>query len=379
MPHGPREPARSPDCNGQRYRFDRQRSRLNAVRGRRAGRGPTTRPRPRATRRRPGRRSRRPGGAGARRRRPGTATAELRQGALDLGEPLAAVGEVVVERAEGVVEDRAVRRPERARPRPTPRGRASARSSRSRARAGRRGGRPPSCRGRAPCRRSAARRSAGSTSEIESAVCPGVVTHPQLQPVDVDQLAVGERVGVEAVRRVEGADRRSPCGSRTRRATSEWSKWWWVSSTSATSPVCSSSSSRWPSSIGPGSMTTDRRGAGLAEHPGVGAVERHHPGVRREQAARPLAERPAGPGSLMTPVRGASSGRSRSGIDSVQPSPSASTAGREHLDGRDRARRRAPRPGPAYCATSSEVRYVGGIISISPRRPSPARRRPAAR
>ena len=39
------------------------------------------------------------------------------QGVLDLGEPLAAVGEVVVERAEGVVEHRAVRRPERGRPR----------------------------------------------------------------------------------------------------------------------------------------------------------------------------------------------------------------------------------------------------------------------
>ena len=36
--------------------------------------------------------------------------------------------------------------------------------------------------------------------------------HAQLQPVDVDQLAVGERVGVEAVRRVEGADRAALAG-----------------------------------------------------------------------------------------------------------------------------------------------------------------------
>ncbi len=48
--------------------------------------------------------------------------------------------------------------------------------------------------------------------------------------------------------------------------------------------------------LGPRVDDHGARGARLAEHPGVGAVERHHVRVRREHAAGPLAERPAGPG-----------------------------------------------------------------------------------
>ena len=47
--------------------------------------------------------------------------------------------------------------------------------------------------------------SAGSRNETESAVWPGVATTCKSQPVDVDDLAVGERVGADAARRVEGA------------------------------------------------------------------------------------------------------------------------------------------------------------------------------
>ena len=79
-------------------------------------------------------------------------------------------------------------------------------------------------------------------------------------------------------------------------------------------------------SIGPGSTTTDRRRAGLAQDPRVGAVERHQAGVRREHAARPLAERAAGPG-LMSRVRappGAAAGRASTASN---PRPAARRPG----------------------------------------------------
>jgi len=83
--------------------------------------------------------------------------------------------------------------------------------------------------------------------------------------------------------------------------------------------------------------------ARLAQHPGVGAVEGHVVGVGRQHAAGPLAERPAGPaggphdGRAHGCLRSATSGRSRSGIDRVQPSPSGSTVGVNICTERSRA------------------------------------------
>ena len=79
--------------------------------GSRAGRGPTARPRPRA----PGRRRRRRLHDLARARRPsaGPRRRASAQRLADLLQPLAAVGEVVVEGAERVVDHRAVAGPDR--------------------------------------------------------------------------------------------------------------------------------------------------------------------------------------------------------------------------------------------------------------------------
>ena len=199
--------------------------------------------RPRATRRRPGRRSRRPGGAAPRRRRPVRRRRAAGERGLDLVEALAAVDEVVVERAERVVEHRTVAgqivatSPEAAR--------ARIRSMRVevRRRADRRGRRPRWCRGRAPCRRRAAARSAGSSERDRVGGVAGRGHAPAARSPSTSMTSSS----------ASGSPLKQYAGSRARTAqplrvgevltpTSEWSKWWWVSSTSATSPVCSSSS-----------------------------------------------------------------------------------------------------------------------------------------
>ena len=318
MDHGTRTKSR---LKRQRYRFNRQRSRLNVMRGRRAARAPTTRRRPTATRRRRRTRPRPPAGAVARpRRSPVTHRRAPRTASLDLREPLAPVRQVVVEYAEGVVEHRAVRRPERPRPRRRRRGRASARSTRSRDRARRRGGARPSCRGRAPCRRSAARCSAGSTSEIESAVWPGVVTTRAAarRRRSPRRRRAGRRRGSTPGR---ARARGSPCGDANSAATSEWSKWWWVSSTRPTSPSCSSSRSRCPSSTGPG-----------RPRPTVEA-----PGSRSTQVLVPS--------SVIIPGFGASRHRARSPNDPpCQPSSCARCARPAPVAGARGSTASSPRP-----------------------------------
>ncbi len=87
---------------------------------------------------------------------------------------------------------------------------------------------------------------------------------------------------------------------------------------------------------------------GLAQHPGVGAVQSHDVRVRRQHAATALAERAARPARGGVGVghdapsgsarrRRATRGRSRSGIESVQPSPSGSTVGMNIVAVRPRA------------------------------------------
>src|SRR5690606_5645265 len=104
-----------------------------------------------------------------------------------------------------------------------------------------------------------------------------------------------------------------------------------------------------PGGLGDGVEVAEDLGAGVdddrpprsgpARHPGVGAVAGDEVGVRGEHAGGPLTERPTTPrgrrldralphtGLPGPRRRSATSGRSRSRIDSVHPSPSGSTLG----------------------------------------------------
>ena len=131
--------------------------------------------------------------------------------------------------------------------------------------------------------------------------------------------------------------------------------------------------------IGRARVDHDRPGrAGRPQHPGVGAVEGHRRRVGREHARGHRAERPTGP--RVSHGAPPAARRARSGTDSVASSPSPSTAGREHLGRAGRGRGEHRRPASACCATSRQVRYVGGIIPISPASTGVARARaPTAR
>ena len=212
-------------------------------------------------------------------------------------------------------------------------------------------------------------RSAGSTSEIESAVWPGVVTTRSSQTVDVDDLVVDERVGVEAVRRVERADRAALAAPRTRRPPRSGR---------------SGGGSAAPAPTSPGLLVEPRRGGRPRSVPG-----RRPPTARRRARA---STQVLVPSSVIIPGFGASRQRARAPNE-----PPAQRLGHQPLaGGQDRPQLVGDRQGPAvvraarppgcasrrsapcaassdllaapsYWATSSEVRYVGGISTISPR------------
>ena len=138
---------------------------------------------------------------------------------LDLGEPLARGGRGRSRRAStgvastgpcpGSTCDRVGR---------LGRARAAAAASRGSRRAGRRGARRPWCRGRAPCRPVS---SAPSGRQVEGQRVGGVPRRghdPELQAADGDDVAVGQPLVAEPVRRVERAHRRAgQLGERARR------------------------------------------------------------------------------------------------------------------------------------------------------------------
>ena len=275
-----------------------------------------------------------------------------------------------------------MRRPDRARPRPSPRGSASGRASRSRGRAGRPGRRPPSYRGRAPCRRSAAparpaprtrssprcgrawstTRSCSPSTSITSPSASGSALRRYAgsrartaQPLRVAN-STGDLGVVEVVvrqqhqRDVAGRARRARRGGRRR--------------------------------SGPGRRRPTGRHRARASTQVLVPSSVMMPGVRREQAARPLAERPAGPGAHAS-CRGErpATAAGRSGDRQRPALAQRLDAGGEHLDGP--AVRRVERPSAGageLRRPRGEVRYVGGSISISPRSAIATRlARPAAR
>ncbi len=89
-----------------------------------------------------------------------------------------------------------------------------------------------------------------------------------------------------------------PIRSANSRAASEWSAWWWVSSTAATSPARSATVSRCSRSDGPGSTTTERRAPGSRSTQVLVPSRVIRFGVRRQHALRPRPERAAGPRTL---------------------------------------------------------------------------------
>ena len=206
---------------------------------------------------------------------------------------------------------------------------------------------------------------------------PGRGDHPELEAVDVDHVAVARAVRAEAVRRVQRAHRRSPSARRTRGhlgvvevVVGEQHQ--------PTSPACSASASRWPSSIGPGSMTTDRRAPGSRSTQVLVPSSVIIPGFGREHAARRARRRCRRPRPRSCPPRRAATQRPQPVRDRQRPArrPSGSTAGGEHLDGPAvrglehlvRARRTAP------TSSAGEVRRRQHR-HLAARRPSPARPR----
>ena len=220
--------------------------------------------------------------------------AELRDRGLDLLEPLAAVREVVVEHAERVVDDRAVAGPDRARPRGPRRARAAGRASRGRRRAGRRGARRRWCRGRAPCRRSAPRRRRAAGTTASRRCGPGVATTRTSSP-STSTTSPSPRPSEPS--RYAGSSARTPHPTRSRELDGRLGVVVVVVGEQHDPDVAGG--------LGDGvEVGRDRRpgvdddraaGTGLAQDPGVGAVEGHEVGVGREHARARAPEGPAGP------------------------------------------------------------------------------------
>ena len=134
------------------------------------------------------------------------------------------VGEVVVERAQGVVDHRPVARPDPSRSRAPRPARAAGRGSRGRHRAGRRGGRPRSCRGRAPCRRSAPPAPPGARTTASRRCGRACATTRTSRP---STATTSPSPSPSEPSRYAGSSARTPQPTRSAnsRAASEWSRW----------------------------------------------------------------------------------------------------------------------------------------------------------
>ena len=181
---------------------------------------------------------------------------------------------------------------------------------------------------------------------------PGRGQHPHLDAGRGDHVALAQ-----PRRRRAAAPGRAPAPAprsarAARRAPSEWSRWPWVSRIAATAPGGRGDRAQVPASSGPGSTTTARRGAGVAQQPGVGAVQRHrrrvagqqHRRVRRDRAQLPVQRVAHGWASRSTRPFG--SGHRRADRPTVGHAPAGSAAraaaGGQHVG--DRAvGRRSPR------------------------------------
>ena len=177
-------------------------------------------------------------------------------------------------------------------------------------------------------------RSAGSTSEIESAVWPGVVTTRSRSPSTSISSPSASGSRVEAVRRVEGAHRAALAGREVDRHLG------------VVEVVVGQQHQRDVAGLlvelvdvavldRPGVDDDRPRRARLGEHPAVGAVEGHRARGSARAGSAPARRTPRRPRrSRHEPrARRRSSGRRCSGTDSVQPSPSGLDAGGVHLDG----------------------------------------------
>ena len=186
---------------------------------------------------------------------------ERAEGLAYLVQPLAPVGEVVVEGRQGVGDDRAVAGPDRLDLVRSTRARAGGRATR-----GRRPSSPSGCATTVVPRPStvspvSTARSAGSTNDSESAVWPGVATTCTSRP---STATTSPAPRPSDPKRYDGSSARMPhpTDSANSRAASEWSRWWWVSSTTATSPATERTASRCAGELGPGSTTTVREEPG---------------------------------------------------------------------------------------------------------------------
>ena len=208
------------------------------------------------------------------------------------------MGDVVVERAQGVVDHRAVAGPDRARSRAPRPARAAGRASRGRRRAGRRDGPPRWCRGRARCRRSAPPAPPAARTTASRPCAPA---SPRRAPRGRRPRPRRRSPRPSAPRRYAGSRARTPQPIRSANclAASVWSRWWWVSSTTADLAGRRRPRRRGgPRRAGPGRRRPSAC-AGLAQHPGVGAVEGHHVRVRGEHALR-RARRTTPPAQLIS-------------------------------------------------------------------------------
>ena len=196
-------------------------------------------------------------------------------------------------------------------------------------------------------------------------MCPGVATTRTSRP---PTATTSPSPSPSEPSRYDGSSARTPQPTRSAkaRAASEWSRWWWVSRTTATSPAAARDRVEVGGVRRPGVDHDRPRRARLAQHPGVGAVERHRRWRwGRARTARPTPNDPPAQAHREPWPRPAAA-QPRAGSTASPSSPDPSTLGREHLDRPASAAAASTSAGEACCATSRQVRYVGGSITSSP-------------